>query len=86
MRQLGEHKTVQSRILKYAQEVGWPLVPHDEAEQRRGFDPDVPPKDRAKGTSLFFDALLDTKVRQFNPRYSDAAGALFGNHLKKLRE
>jgi type I restriction enzyme R subunit len=64
MRQLGEHKTVQSRILKYAQEVGWPLVPRDEAEQRRGFDPDVPPKDRAKGTSLFFDALLGNHLKK----------------------
>ena len=74
----GEHKTVQSRILKYAQEIGWTFVPREEAEQRRGFDPDVPPKDRAKGTSLFFDALLDTKIRQFNPRYGDAEGAILG--------
>ena len=27
----GEHKTVQSRILAYAQEIGWTFVPRDEA-------------------------------------------------------
>ncbi len=74
----GEHKTVQSRILRYAQDIGWTFVPRDEAEARRGFDPDVPPKDRPKGASLFFDNLLDAKVRQFNPRYTDAEGALLG--------
>ena len=36
----GEHKTVQARILKYAQEIGWAYVPRAEAERRRGFDPD----------------------------------------------
>ena len=74
----GEHKTVQARILKYAQEIGWTFVPRAEAEARRGFDSDVPPKDRAKGTSLFFNILLDKKVRQFNPRYSDTEGSLLG--------
>ena len=33
-----EHKTVQARILKYAQETGWTFVPRDQAERRRGFD------------------------------------------------
>jgi len=74
----GEHKTVQARILKYAEEIGWTVVSREEAEARRGFDPAVPPKDRAKGTSLFFDDLLDEKVRLFNPRYSEAEGALIG--------
>jgi type I restriction enzyme R subunit len=36
----GEHKTVQDRTLKYAQEIGWTYVPLDQAERRRGFDPD----------------------------------------------
>jgi len=36
----------------------------------------VAPRDRAKSRSLFFDDLLDTKVREFNPRYTDAVGAL----------
>ena len=40
-----EHKTVQSRILKYAEAIGWIFVPRKEAEQRRGFNPDVPPRE-----------------------------------------
>lgn len=45
-----EHKTVQSRILKYAGAIGWTFVSPEEAEQRRGFDPEVNPKDRAIGS------------------------------------
>ncbi len=74
----GEHKTVQARILEYAEAIGWTFVSREEAEQRRGFDPDVPPADRAKNRSLFFDDLLDAKVREFNPRYAEAEGALLG--------
>jgi type I restriction enzyme, R subunit len=73
-----EHKTVQARFLAYAQAIGWTFVFREEAEQRRGFDPDVPPADRAKNRSLFFDDLLDAKVREFNPRYAEAEGALPG--------
>jgi type I restriction enzyme R subunit len=32
----GEHKTVQARILKYAQEIGWPYVPRDETDRWHG--------------------------------------------------
>ena len=60
----GEHKTVQTRILKYAESVGWTFVPRKEAEQRRGFDPEATGKDRAKGVSLFFDDLLDAKATE----------------------
>ena len=74
----GEHKTVQARILGYAEAIGWTLVSREVAEQRRGFDPDVQPADRAKNRSLFFDDLLDAKLREFNPRYADAEGALLG--------
>jgi len=74
----GEHKTVQARILEYAEATGWTIVSREEAEQRRGFDPDVPPADRAKNRSLFFDDLLDAKLREFNPRYAEAKGALLG--------
>jgi hypothetical protein len=74
----GEHKTVQARILAYAKAVGWTFVSQKEAEQRRGFDPETPIKDRAKGCTLFFEDLLDTKVREFNPRYAEAEGALPG--------
>lgn len=44
----GEHKTVQARILAYAEATGWTLVSRDEAKQRRGVDPDLPPTDHAK--------------------------------------
>lgn len=74
----GEHKTVQARILKYAEEIGWIFVSREEAEVRRGFDLEATPKDRAKGASLFFDDLLDAQVREFNPRYTEAEGALLG--------
>jgi type I restriction enzyme R subunit len=36
-----EHKTVQGRILKYAEKIGWIFVPHEDAEARRGFDPEL---------------------------------------------
>ena len=74
----GEHKTVQARILAYAQEIGWRFVSREEAELRRGFDPDVPTAERARNRTLFFDDLLDAKVREFNPRYAEAEGALLG--------
>lgn len=35
---LSEHKTVQARILAYAQEIGLRFVPRAEAEARRGFE------------------------------------------------
>jgi type I restriction enzyme R subunit len=56
------HKTVQARILAYAEANGWTLVSREEAEQRRGFDPEVPPADRAMNRSLFFNDLLDAKL------------------------
>jgi type I restriction enzyme R subunit len=74
----GEHKTVQARILAYAQEIGWTVVSREEAERRRGFDPELPPAERAKNRTLFFDDLLDAKVREFNARYAEAEGALLG--------
>jgi type I restriction enzyme R subunit len=74
----GEHKTVQARILAYAEAIGWTFVSREEAEQRRGFDLGMPPKDRANNRSLFFDDLLDARAREFNPHYAEAEGALLG--------
>jgi type I restriction enzyme R subunit len=68
-----EHKTVQARILAYAQEMGWKLVPRVIAEARRGKN-----GGQECPSSLFFDDLLDAKVREFNPRYAEAEGALLG--------
>ena len=83
----GEYKTVQARILAYAQEIGWTFVPRDEAERRRGFGshPKSLPADgareladRAQKASLFFGDLLHSQVRAFNPKYKEAEGALVG--------
>ena len=65
-----EHKTVQARILAYAQEIGWTFVPRTEAENRRGFRAD------AESASLYFDDLLFAKVGEFNPKYRETKGAL----------
>ncbi len=70
-----EHKTVQARILAYAEAIGWTVVSRKEAEKRRG--------SAAIGDgSLFFDDLLDAKVRKFNPRYAEDKGAL----LERFRQ
>ena len=75
----GEHKTVQSRILKYAQEIGWVFVPRAEAEARRGFDVGgTTPEERVRSASLYFDDMLYAKVKEFNPQYAEAEGALLG--------
>ena len=75
MSTLSVHKSVQARILEYAGTVGWTIVPCEESEQRRWFDPNASPKDRAKYHSNFFDDLLDTKVRNFIPRYAETEDA-----------
>lgn len=74
----GEHKTVQARIIEYAQEIAWSYVSRDEAERRRGFDPSAPPSSAARGASIYFRDLLYAKAREFNPAYGDAEGALEG--------
>jgi len=74
-----EHKTVQARILHYAQELGWRFVSRTEAEQRRGFDPQVEAKHRARGVSLFFDQTFDQQVRTFNPRFTDTTANLLAS-------
>jgi type I restriction enzyme R subunit len=80
----GEHKTVQARILAYAREIGWTYVSREEAERRRGFDPDgATPEERARLASLYFDDLLHAQVLAFNPKYKEAEGALVGE-LRRL--
>jgi type I restriction enzyme R subunit len=75
----GEHKTVQARILHYAQEIGWRYVPRAEAEARRSFDADGPTaEDRARPATPYFGDLLHTQVCAFNPKYKEAEGALIG--------
>ncbi len=79
-----EHKTVQARILAYASAIGWTVVPKAVAEQRRGFDSSAPKEQRARGASAFFDELLYAKVCEFNPRYTEAQGALLAR-LRRFR-
>jgi len=66
-----EHKTVQARILAYAEAIGWPFVSREEAERRRGIAAMTNDEFRMTNASLFFDDLLDAKVREFNPRYAE---------------
>jgi type I restriction enzyme, R subunit len=78
----GEHKTVQGRILQYAQQVGWSFVPRDDAENRRNL---LKTQGGSHVTgSLYFDDLLFQQVRAFNPEYTEAPGALVGQ-LRRLR-
>src|SRR2546423_1442043 len=79
-----EHKTVQARILAYAQEIGWTYVPRGEAEKRRGFDRSrATPAEQAAEASPYFDALLDSQVRKLNPKYAEGPGALVAD-LRRL--
>lgn len=80
----GEHKTVQARILTYAQEIGWSYVSRSDAEARRGFAADGKPQECARTASLYFDDLLYAKIREFNPQYTEAEGALIGD-FRRLR-
>lgn len=73
----GEHKTVQSRIIKYAQEIGWEFVTRSEAETLRGFNKSKQGiQDKAAQASLYFNDFLYQKVREFNPNYSESQGVL----------
>lgn len=76
-----EHQSVQARILQYAKDIGWAIIPQAIAEQRRGFDnAAVSSRERAKNASRFFDDLLYDKVQQLNPRFDDTKEEL----LRKL--
>jgi type I restriction enzyme R subunit len=78
-----EHKTVQARILKYAQEIGWYFVAREEAEKRRRFDSTaLSPSEKSRNASLFFDELIYQKTCEFNPLYSEAPGALVGQLMR----
>jgi len=76
-----EHKSVQARILKYAEEIGWAFVSRAEAEERRGFDATgVSLREKAKRASWFFTDTLYDKVKEFNPKITDSKAEL----LRKL--
>ncbi len=72
-----EHKSVQSRILKYANEIGWTIVSQGEAESRRGFDTSAAsPREKAKNASRFFTDTLFEKLKEFNPKFKDSKADL----------
>jgi type I restriction enzyme R subunit len=76
----GEHKTVQARILTYAQAIGWAYVSRADAERRRGFDLQAAtPAERARSASLYFRDTVESKVREFNPKYPREFGALISD-------
>ena len=68
----GEHKTVQARILEYAQEIGWTYLSRAEAEQLRGFAEN-------QQNSPYFSNLLYEKAREFNPHYTETKQELLKN-------
>jgi type I restriction enzyme R subunit len=60
----GEYKTVHSRRLIYAQEIGWTYVTRAEVERRRGFSTDGGNiRDRRRTTSLFLRTYCIRKSR-----------------------
>jgi type I restriction enzyme R subunit len=67
-----EHKSVQSRIIEYATEIGWQYVSQSEAESRRGFYASAAaPREKARNASRFFTDTLFEKVKEFNPKFKD---------------
>lgn len=73
-----EHKSVQARILKYADEIGWTIVSQGSAESRRNFDASATsPREKAKNASRFFIDILFEKVKEFNPKFKDSKEDLF---------
>lgn len=79
-----ENKTVQSRILQYAQDIGWTFVSRSDAEKRRSFSASDDIQDRSRTSSPYFEDTLYSKVKEFNPRYSETKGALVSlfKHLR----
>lgn len=72
-----EHKSVQARILKYANEIGWTIVSQGESESRRGFDTSAAsPREKAKNASRFFTDTLFEKIKEFNPKFKDGKADL----------
>ena len=81
----GEHKTVQARILAYAQEIGWMYIPRADVEESRGFDrTKQTPAEQPADASPYMDDVLDERVRHFNSKYTEGPGALVGE-LRRLR-
>jgi len=64
-----EHKTVQQRILEYADNIGWKIIPQSNAEKLRHFDISASlPQERIKSSSLFLKDIIIQKLTEFNPK------------------
>ena len=68
-------------MLGNAEAIGWTSGPREQAEQRRGFEPDAPPAERAKNRSLLFDDLHGAELRELNPSNAKGAGLGAFRHL-----
>ena len=66
----GEHKTVQARILAYAEAIGWTIVSREEAEERSGGIP-APFRKKDGDSKKDGDRNVPAPVRTLNPRYSE---------------
>ena len=88
----GEHKTVQARILTYAQEIGWRYVTRAEAERRRGFTPNLPPHpnplpvDGERGTGEQGERELVERARTASLYFGDLLHAKVREFNPKYKE
>jgi len=72
-----EHKSVQARILKYAEDIGWTIVSRSDAEKRRNFNSDSTEiRERAKSASIYFQETLFEKIKSFNPKFAENPSSL----------
>jgi len=55
-----EHRPVQFRILEYAEVIGGTAVSYKEAEQRRAFDPEIPPANGAKNRTFPLELMTES--------------------------
>ena len=58
-----EHKTVQARILAYAQEIGWTYVPREDAERQRRFLPHANPLPEDGAREVMEHQLMTAQIR-----------------------
>ena len=59
-----EYRSVQVRILKYSEAIGWEYVSRNEAEKRRGFSDEFHNiQEKAKTANLYFADILYEKVK-----------------------
>ena len=82
----GEHKTVQARMLEYAEairlrqghdgHVGWKLASREKAKLRRGVRMVHAEERTVKFRSLVFEKILCANVQESSLRFSDSEDAL----------